>query len=80
MEVYSHKIPARNRNGTPKIETRLSMYIFPKNKPRIYPIAKFLIAMSLLESADIRGMKGFKGQIDRLYKGPMDEVLDRGPI
>lgn len=46
-----------------KLDNKLSFYLFPKNKQRSYPLSKFLVLCSVLNSEKIRNNQQYKDKI-----------------
>jgi Reverse transcriptase (RNA-dependent DNA polymerase) len=53
-----------------KLEPKVEMYLFPKNKQRIYPLGKFLVLCSLLNSQKIRNSQVIVKKIKETISDP----------
>lgn len=53
-----------------KLETKIRMYLFPTHKQKIYPLAKFLVLCSLLNSKSIRKDKKVRAYIFEYITDP----------
>lgn len=52
------------------LDTKLSMYLFPKIKQRIYPLGKFLVLCSVLNSSKIRENNNVKEKVSEYITDP----------
>ena len=53
-----------------KLESKLDMYLFPTKKQRVYPLGKFLVLCSVLNSENIRTNKQIVKKVKETVSDP----------
>ncbi|MDP4490139.1 RNA-directed DNA polymerase [Pseudoalteromonas piscicida] len=53
-----------------ELDKKLKPYMFPDKKPRTYPVQKFLILLSLMESDELRKSEAFQNEVSKNIVDP----------